>query len=157
MKIPYLVIIGAAALALVGCGKPEDTTAAANGPRTFALTANDTMKYSLTRLEVSAGEVVRVTLTNAGTLPREAMGHNWTLLKKDADPAAFANAAVAHRDSDYFPADQAGEVIAHTKLLGPRQSDTIEFTAPSEPGEYPFLCTFPGHFVSGMKGVLVVH
>jgi azurin len=156
MKNSYLVLAGAFVLALVGCGKTEDTAAPANGPKTFALTANDTMKYDLTRLEVSPGDTVRITLTNVGTLPKEAMGHNWTLLKKDADPAAFANAAVTHKDSDYFPTDMADEVLAHTKLLGPRQSDTIEFKAPSESGEYPFLCTFPGHFVSGMKGVLVV-
>jgi azurin len=156
MKIPYLLLVAASVVALAGCGQKESAAAPGAGPKTFALTASDTMKYNVTRLEVSPGEEVRVTLTNVGTQPKAAMGHNWTLLKQGADAAAFANAAVLHKDSDYFPADLAGEVIAHTKLLGPRQSDTVEFKAPTEPGEYPFLCTFPGHFVSGMKGVLVV-
>ncbi len=156
MNNPYLVLAGALALALVGCGKTEDTAAPANGLKIFALTANDTMKFNLTRLEVSPGEAVRVTLTNTGSQPKQAMGHNWTLLQKNADPAAFAAAAVTAQATDYFPAEKGAEVLAHTRLLGPRQSDTIEFKAPSEPGDYPFLCTFPGHFVSGMKGVLVV-
>jgi plastocyanin len=30
------------------------------------------------------------------------------------------------------------------------------FGAPAKPGSYTYLCTFPGHFVAGMKGVLVV-
>ena len=39
------------------------------------------------------------------------------------------------------------EVLVHsTKLVGFGQSDQIEFTAPAEPGDYPFLCTFPGHW-----------
>jgi len=50
----------------------------------------------------------------------------------------------------------AAQMIVHSKSLGPREKDTIEFTAPTEPGEYDFLCTFPGHYLIGMKGVLVV-
>jgi azurin len=84
------------------------------------------------------------------------MAHNWILLKQGSDPAAFASAAVTHQAEDYLPPDLAGEVLAHTRLLGPQQSDTITFKAPAEPGEYPFLCSFPAHYLTGMKGVLVV-
>jgi azurin len=146
-------------LLLAGCGRKEDQTAAAapsSGPTTFELTANDTMKYSLTRLEVSAGADVKVTLTNVGTQPRQAMGHNWVLLKEGADAAAFAAAAATHQAQDYFPPELAQEVIAHIRLLGPREHGEAEFKAPTQPGEYSYLCTFPGHFVTGMKGVLVV-
>jgi azurin len=58
--------------------------------------------------------------------------------------------------TDYVPAALADQIIAHTKLLGPKQSDEITFKAPTEPGEYPFICSFPAHFLSGMKGVIVV-
>ncbi len=156
MKIPYSLLIGASLGLLAGCGGTKNTAGAANGPRDIALTASDTMKYNVTRIEVAPGEEVKVTLTNAGTQPKVAMGHNWTLLQKGADAAAFANAAAAHKDTDYFPTELAGQVLARIKLLGPRESDSVTFKAPSEPGEYPYLCTFPGHFVSGMKGVLVV-
>ncbi|HRE82401.1 MAG TPA: plastocyanin/azurin family copper-binding protein, partial [Opitutaceae bacterium] len=47
-------------------------------------------------------------------------------------------------------------VVAHTKLLGPKQSDEITFKVPSEPGDYPYVCSFPAHAMAGMKGVLVV-
>jgi azurin len=166
MKIPYVVLLVPALVLLAGCGKkeatasagaPAATPAAQAGPKTFELTANDTMKYNLTQLDVSAGDDVKLTLTNVGSLPREQMAHNWCLLKEGTDPVAFTNAAVTQKADDYFPASMADDVIAHTKLLGPKQSDTIEFKAPTKPGDYTYVCTFPGHYVSGMHGVLVVH
>jgi azurin len=59
--------------------------------------------------------------------------------------------------TDYVPTDDETkkEVIAHTKLVGGGESDTITFTAPKEPGAYPYICSFPGHFAL-MQGVFTV-
>ena len=95
-------------------------------------------------------------MTNTGTLPKAVMGHNFVLLAKGTDEKAFANAAVAAAASDYIPSSMAGNIIAHTKLLGAKQSDEITFKAPTEPGEYVFMCSFPAHYLTGMKGVFVV-
>ena len=38
-------------------------------------------------------------------------------------------------------------------VAGP--NDTIKFTAPQKPGEYNFVCSFPGHWVR-MYGVMLV-
>lgn len=160
----------AGSLILAACGKKEESAAssassspasstaapAAASAGTFELTANDAMKFSTNRIEVKAGQDVKITLTNIGTMPKTAMGHNFVLLKKGVDPKTVADAAVAAQATDYVPANMSDQIIAHTKLLGPKQSDEITFKAPTEPGEYPFLCTFPAHFLSGMKGVLVV-
>jgi azurin len=72
----------------------------------------------------------------------------------EADFNAFGTAA-AMAAPTHIPAGTAAKIIAQTKLLGPGESDSIDFKAPSAPGEYPFLCTFPGHFAL-MKGKLVV-
>lgn len=157
----YLVLpLLAGAVLLAGCGKQEQSAAApaASVPAAavFEFTANDSMKFNVTRIEVSAGQDVKVTLTNIGSMPKAAMGHNWVLLQKGADTKAFIDAAMTARDSDYIPAALAGQVIAHTKLLGPKQSDEISFKAPTEPGEYVFVCSFPAHYLSGMHGVMVV-
>ena len=40
-------------------------------------------------------------------------------------------------------------------LLNWGETDRLGFNAPAEPGEYPFLCTFPGHWVR-MYGVMLV-
>ena len=145
-----------------GCGKKDETAAApapsapANAVASFEFTANDSMKFNLARIEANAGQTVKVSMTNMGTMPKVAMGHNWVLLKKGSDVKVFADAAVTAAATDYVPAALADQVIAHTKLLGPKQSEEITFQAPAEPGEYPFLCSFPAHFLNGMKGVLVV-
>jgi azurin len=167
----YLIssmVVGA--LALTACGKMDESSAAtpaaapaaaaaapaAAAVATLELTANDAMKFSVTQFEVAAGQEVKLVFTNMGTMPKVAMGHNVVILKKGTDVKAFADAAVAAAATDYIPASKADQVIAHTKMLGPKQSDEITFKAPTEPGEYPFICSFPAHFLSGMKGVLVV-
>ena len=158
----YLLLpVLAGSLILTGCGKKDDagaSTASAAAPAvaTLEFTANDSMKFNVTRVEVTAGQEVKVSLTNMGSIPKAAMAHNWVLLKKGVEPKAFADAAVTAAATDYIPAAMADQIIAHTKLLGPKQSDEITFKAPTEPGEYHFLCSFPAHFLSGMTGVLVV-
>ncbi len=163
MKIHTLIpsLLACAAL-LAGCGKKEDSAAApaasanASAVATLEFTANDSMKYNVTRAEVKAGQEVKVVLTNIGSMPKAAMGHNWVLLKKGVDGKAVSDAAVAAAATDYIPDSQKDNIIVHTKVLGPKQTDEITFKAPTEPGEYVFLCTFPAHYVAGMHGVLVV-
>ena len=171
MKKYILLPLLAGSVILTGCGKKQEAAApAASAPAAttapaapaapvvaiFEVTANDAMKFNLTRLEVKAGQDVKLTLVNMGTLPKAAMGHNLVVLKKGVDTKAFSDAAVMAAATEYVPAALADQVIAHTKLLGPKQSEELNFKAPTEPGEYVYLCTFPGHFLSGMKGVLVV-
>lgn len=156
-------LLAAGALLLAGCGKSDQSAASsaapvadANAVATLEFTANDSMKFNLNRVEVKAGQDVKVIFTNIGSMPKAAMGHNWVLLKKSADIEAFDKAAIGAAATDYIPAALQDQIIAHTKLLGPKQTDEISFKAPTEPGEYPFLCSFPAHFQAGMKGVLVV-
>lgn len=164
MKSKLLLPLLALGVLLAGCGKKEEAGAStastastsASAVVTVELTANDSMKYNLNLIEARPGQEIKVILTNIGSMPKQAMGHNFVLLHKGTDPKAFVDAAVAAAATDYIPAGQADKIIAHTKLLGPKQSDEITFKAPTEPGEYTYLCSFPAHFLTGMKGVLVV-
>jgi azurin len=158
----FLPLFAVGALLLTGCGPkqaaPATGAADPSAPAVAVLefTANDSMKFNLTRAEVKAGQDVKVIFTNIGSMPKAAMGHNWVLLKKGVDVEAFDKAAIGSQATDYFPVALADQVVAHTKLLGPKQTDEITFKAPTEPGEYVFLCSFPAHYQAGMKGVLVV-
>jgi azurin len=84
------------------------------------------------------------------------MAHNFVLLTMNADAAAFANAAAKARDNEYIPTDMEDQIIAHTDLAAGGETVEVTFTAPEETGEYEYICSFPGHYSGGMKGMLNV-
>ncbi len=136
---------------------PSNTPAApAGGIRTIDIQAGDNMRYDVTTIEAKPGEQIKVVLTNAGTMAKDIMGHNWVLLKADADPAAFAAAANTAKATAYIPEALKSQILAQIDLLGPKQTGEVTFTAPTQPGNYPYLCSFPAHYQVGMKGMLVV-
>lgn len=104
--------------------------------------------------KVKAGQDVKLTLKNVGKLPKESMGHNVVILKPGTDHAEFGGQSFKAKDNDYIPATFSSSIVAHTKLLGPGESDTITFKI-DEPGVYTYICSFPGHFGT-MKGTIVV-
>jgi azurin len=159
MKISTLCITIVTGLLIAGCGQKSSSGSAEGapaGPRVIEISAGDTMKYSITAMEAKPGEALKVVLTNNGTLPKEVMGHNWILLKAGSDAAAFDAAASTAKATGYIPPSLTDEIIAHIDQLGPHQSGEVEFTAPTVPGDYPFLCSFPAHYQVGMHGILTV-
>jgi hypothetical protein len=80
----------------------------------------------------------------------------WVLLEKQAYTPNSVEVGIPHPETDYIAADQSFYVLAKTKLLGPGESDSVTLTAPREPGSYDYVCTFPKHYASGMKGVMTV-
>ena len=158
MKPRLLLLPALVALVTSGCGQKDSSTApaAAASGQTIEITAGDTMKYNITSITAKPGEDLKVILTNNGTQPAEVMAHNWVLLQAGSDVAAFDAAAIGAKDTQYIPPALTSEIVAHIDLLGPRKSGEVDFTAPTTPGDYPFLCTFPAHYQVGMKGVLTV-
>lgn len=130
------------------------TLHAAAAPRTVEITANDQMKFSVANIDATAGETLRISLKNVGTLPKEAMGHNWVLLKAGTDVNAFAMASMTAKDAEYIAPSQKDKVLAFIKVLGPNQTADVTFTAPAA-GKYEFICSFPGHYML-MRGTLTV-
>lgn len=120
----------------------------------LSIEGNDQMQFNKKEFKVKAGQTVRLTLTHVGKMPKNAMGHNFVLLQQGVDLTAFGQKAAEALETDYIPESEKGNIIAHTKLLGGGESDTIEFTAP-EKGTYEFLCSFPGHYAL-MRGVFIV-
>jgi azurin len=114
------------------------------------------MKFDVASIAATPGESIKIVLTNACTLPKAVMGHNFVIITKGTDPIAFANAAVADAGNGYIPEKMKDKVVAFIGLLGPNETGEVTFTVPTEPGEYPFLCSFPAHCQIGMKGVIVV-
>jgi azurin len=164
MKNRLLLASAVSILLLSGCGQKESSAVAAAaptpaavpaGPRVVEITAGDNMKFSLASIDAKVGEELKIVLTNIGTLPKEVMGHNFVILKKGSDAAAFSTAATTSKATGFIPEALKDEVIANTEVLGPRKSAEVTFKA-TEAGDYPFLCSFPAHYVVGMKGVISV-
>jgi azurin len=128
----------------------------ASAEQKVELTGNDQMQFNTKSFEVKSGEKVTLVFKHIGQLPAVAMGHNVVILKPGTELPAFAMKSATAKDTQYIPQDAESKalIVAHTKMLGGGESDTITFTAP-EAGEYPYICTFPGHFAI-MQGVMTV-
>lgn len=117
-------------------------------------TANP-LAYDLKEFVVKAGQKVKLTFNN--THPAVPQPHNvviGTAGSKDKLMGLAMQMATAPDGMAKGFIPDAPEILFHTKLLQPNQSETIEFTAPAA-GDYPYLCTFPGHGAI-MNGVMKV-
>ena len=144
------------ALALLASTAACTPSAPEKPPLSIVITGNDKLKFDVKTFEVKAGQKVVVTLKDIGTMPKATMGHDFVLLNKNTEIAKLLEAGTTHPDTDYIPPDQSFHVLAKTKIVGPRETTTVTFTAPQVPGPYDYICTFPGHYASGMKGVMTV-
>lgn len=129
---------------------------AAQAAKTVTIEGLDSLKFSKENITVAPGEKVTVKLVNKSDLPASAMSHNYVQMKADADLEAFDQAAVKAKDNEHIPKGKSDQVIAHTGLVAGGESESVTFTAPDKTGDYPYICTFPGHFAAGMKGTLTV-
>ena len=111
------------------------------------------MQFAQKELRAKAGERLSLTFENP-----DAMPHNWVLVKPGAldrvgDLATKLITAPDALARHYVP--DSPDVLAHTRILDPQKTTTIHFTAPAQPGRYPYVCTFPGHWML-MRGELIV-
>jgi azurin len=136
-----VALLGAQALLL------SSPAAAAGDPCKLEITGNDQMQYDKKELDVPATcKQVTLTIHHAGQLPAAAMGHNWVLVATP-DLNAVANAGMGAGLANNYISPGDKRVIAHTKIVGGGQSDTITFSTTSLKAgdDYSYLCTFPGH------------
>jgi azurin len=155
-QVMPVIALGCSALLylVTGCSRaPEEP------PKEVTIQADDKMRFDVTAFDAKPGQKISVTLKNVGTTPKFSMGHNFVILDRAVTTsnvqAAFLDKASMEASHDYVPPG-AKEVLAHTKLLGPNETDTVTFNAPYIPGDYLYLCSFPGHYTQGTKGFMTV-
>ena len=159
-----LVLLAAAPLAASAAQTSSKAVASAPGHsvrsaaavRTVELTGGDTMKYDVASIHARPGERLHIVLRSVGAAPKVVMAHNFVLLKPGVKPEDFVNAAMDARATDFIPPAMQDKVIAAKGLVGPGETVDVTFTAPMKPGTYTYLRSFPGHYMVGMKGELVV-
>lgn len=119
-------------------------------------TVNGEDYFLLTGINATTGEEMKLALTTISKIPATAMSHNWILLDQGADAQAFNMASIKAKDNGYIAPDMTNMMLANTAMAAGGETVEVEFAAPDSTGDYEYLCTFPGHFSGGMKGVLSV-
>jgi azurin len=111
------------------------------------------MLYDTTSFTVSRGQPVKLILSNP-----DVTQHNLVI----GQPGSLEELGMAGNEMAKDPGGLAKgfipvseKILHHTKLLDHGTSETLRFEAPGTPGTYPFLCTFPGHWIL-MKGEMIV-
>ncbi|MEN9745211.1 MAG: hypothetical protein RL640_1049, partial [Bacteroidota bacterium] len=109
------------------------------------------LKYDVSNFEVKAGSKVRLIFNN-----NDDMTHNVVITAPGAaDEVGSLALKMGLKGSEMNYVPSSNKVLFHTGLLQPETSESIYFVAPSTPGEYMFVCTFPGH-AAVMRGIIKV-
>jgi azurin/glucose/arabinose dehydrogenase len=131
--------------------KPPTDWPNSEGDQAFLLGTQPGLKFDQTLLTTKAGTRIRLIFRNT-----DDMLHNFVLCApgkgQDVGNAALA-LGVEGTAKNYVP--DSADVLFHTAITQPETSDTIYFIAPTTPGDYDFICSFPGHSAI-MKGILRV-
>ena len=111
------------------------------------------LKYDKTLIEAKAGEAIVLKMLNV-----DAMPHNLVIVKPGA-VQTVGNASFKMLndpkagEKSYVP--DLSEVLHYIPVIDPKKQHSLHFTAPRQPGDYPYICTFPGHWMA-MQGILRV-
>jgi azurin len=111
----------------------------------------NTMGFDKKELTVPAGAEVHLTFKNNAT--SSVLGHNWVLVSPGTEASVAAAGLKLGETAGYLDV-RDHDVLANTSLAKPGETTDVTFTAP-DAGKYPYICTFPGHYMM-MKGVLTV-
>ena len=112
----------------------------------------NTMTFDKASLTVPAGAEVHLVLKNNATV--STLPHNWVLVKTGTEASVAAAGLKIGEQAGYVNVTDH-DILAHTPQAKPGETTEVTFTAPEQPGTYPYICTTPGHYVM-MKGVLTV-
>jgi len=153
---PSLLLFSAAIVAATLCLGADDEAADVTE---ITITADKSeLLFDIKEFTVKAGQKVQLTLVN----PADSLNlqpHNLLIVEpgtlEDVGMAANAELSDPTFLSDRHAVPTSNYVIYHTKLLLPGESEMIEFTAPAYAGDFPFLCSYPGHWTV-MNGIMIV-
>lgn len=109
------------------------------------------VKFSQTSIEARAGQHIELTFSNTDDLQ-----HNLVIFRRGSmasyEKDLYGSMNDANAQARGFVPDSPNVLIA-SRLLNARESTVLSFDAPTEPGDYPFVCSFPGHWLM-MRGIL---
>jgi putative membrane-bound dehydrogenase-like protein len=141
-------------IAPAGSGSPSAVASGAASRGALAITlgvVSGQMKFTQTTISARRGQRVELTLNNTDDMP-----HNIVIFRRGSMPEyekeLFGSLNEPNAQLRGFVPDSPNVLVA-SRLLNAGESTVVTFDAPTEPGEYPFVCSFPGHWAT-MRGVL---
>ena len=140
-------LFGSAAF-LAACGGDSGAPAERKPVALSIEPKGEELKYAVDKLEAPANSKITLTLKNVST----ANKHNWVLTRPGQADAVATEGITAGEAAGFIK--EGPNVIAHTKMSAAGTSESVTFDSPA-PGDYPFICTFPGHSFL-MKGTLTI-
>jgi plastocyanin len=105
------------------------------------------LAFQPARLALKNGTRVRIRFINDGALP-----HNIVFPRTEADIDVLSAAATDAAETGFVPLDLKAQMFAYSALAKPTETAEVTFTMPA-PGEYWFVCLYPGH-AANMLGTL---
>lgn len=159
-KKPFqIALLALIMVGLAACGPQADQPDTAgdqteeDGVRVVTIRpVGNEMRFETTEFSVRAGQEVRIVFENTAT--SDAMHHNVVVVESSDAVDRVGNAALeAGPEADYIPEDEA--IVAHTDMAAPGETVEVTFTAPDTTGDYPYICTYPGHYMM-MQGTMTV-
>ena len=116
-------------------------------------TVEEEMRYDLPYFAVESGKAVQIVISNEDMMPHNLVITTSGSLKEVVQLGLEAGPRGIDGGFPYVPKSE--KVLHATNMINAREQQTLTFTAPIQPGEYPYVCTFPQHWYR-MYGVMVV-
>lgn len=124
----FLFVLGASAPAIWAEEEPMEMKTVAG------------LRFDPPRFHVKPGEKVALRIENT-----DDMAHNFVLVAPGARMEVVTAAMTMPMTPEQTFIPQTDKILAHSPVLVPGKSATVEFTAPTAEGVYPYVCTYPGH------------
>lgn len=150
MRYLRLVILIAGFNAALLLAQESRSVRAAPGETVTVGTLGDELAYAAVEIRARAGSEITIELVNnSGGMP-----HNIVFVNGDSDINPVGIAALQASKTEYIPQDELDRIFAYSGMAGPGETLSVTLTVPEEPGIYPYICTYPGHFTV-MQGRLI--
>jgi putative heme-binding domain-containing protein len=107
-------------------------------------TLPEQMLYDKERIAVRAGKPVEILLENNDLMPHNLVVLQPGSLEEIGNLAENQATQPGALERSYVPASK--KILHATRLVQPRDVQKLDFTAPTKPGIYPYVCTYPGHW-----------
>jgi azurin len=112
------------------------------------------MLFDVEKITVKKNQPIKLQFFNPDATP-----HNFVLVEPNSleeiglAANSMASDPISAKKGEFIPKNS--KIIVHSRMLKQDENEVLRFKAPSKAGEYPYLCTFPGHWTI-MKGILHV-